>query len=147
MYRLLRASAVFLLLTHVLCGAEKNRDWQAGKVLDSERSRHFAGMVGQSNTSGTVQGGGNYGTYGSNTNTSQTAVYKVYETFVIEGQNHVYLAQQRLRWRWSKPANLTVNGPIKFAVEKRKMFIVDDDDKEHELEIQKRVLRQTPEQR
>src|SRR5713101_1789128 len=76
------------------------------------------------------------------TNTSQTAVYRVYETFLIEGETHAYLAQERLRWRWSKPANLTVNGPVKFAVEKRKLFVIDEDGKEHEMEIVKKVLRQ-----
>jgi hypothetical protein len=50
-----------------------------------------------------------------------------------------------LRWKWSKPANLTVNGPVKFAVEKRKLFVIDEDGKEHEMEIVKKVLRQPAE--
>jgi hypothetical protein len=29
---------------------------------------------------------------------SSTAVYHVYETFVIEGENYVYVARERLRW-------------------------------------------------
>lgn len=120
---------------------EKVRKWQAGKVLDSERSRYFAGTVGSGNTTGSAQTYGGYGTYQGQTNTSQTAVYRVYETFLIEGDTHAYLAQQRLRWRWSKPANLTVNGPVKFAVEKRKLFVIDDDGKEHEMEIIKQVLK------
>jgi hypothetical protein len=62
--------------------AEKQRDWQIGKVLDSQRLRYFAGTVGSVNTSGTAQVNGNYGTYQGNTNTSQTAVYRVYETFL-----------------------------------------------------------------
>ena len=122
--------------------AEKQRDWQTGKVLDSQRSRYFAGTIGSANTTGTAQANGNYGTYQGNTNTSQTAVYRVYETFLIEGETHAYLAQERLRWRWSKPANLTVNGPVKFAVEKRKLFVIDEDGKEHEMEIVKKVLRE-----
>lgn len=125
----------------VAAAAEKQRDWQTGKVLDSQRSRYFAGTIGSTNTTGTAQANGNYGTYQGNTNTSQTAVYRVYETFLIEGETHAYLAQERLRWRWSKPANLTVNGPVKFAIEKRKLFVVDEDGKEHEMEIVKKVLR------
>ena len=42
----------------------------------------------------------------------------------------------------SKPANLTVNGPVKYAVEKRKLYVLDEDGKEHEMEIVKKVLRQ-----
>ena len=134
--------AVFLHTPlHNAVGAEKPRDWQTGKVLDSQRSRYFAGTVGNTNTTGTAQDNGNNGTYQGNTNSSQTAVYRVFETFLIEGETHAYLAQERLKWRWSKSANLTVNGPVKFAVEKRKLFVMDEDGKEHEMEIVKKVLR------
>src|SRR5439155_26535501 len=111
-----------------------------------QRSRYFAATVGNVNTSGTAQANGNYGTYSGNTNSSQTAVYRVYETFMIEGETHAYLGQERLRWRWSKAANLTVNGPVKFAVEKRKLFVIDEDGKEHEMGIVKQILRQPVEQ-
>ena len=121
------------ILVSLAVAAEKERDWQAGTVLDTQRSRYFAGTVGNANTTGTAQTNGNYGTYQGNTSSSQVAVYRVYETFLIEGNTHAYLAQERLRWRWSKAANLTVNGPVKFAVEKRKLFVIDDDGKEHEM--------------
>src|ERR1019366_19629 len=39
-----------------------------------------------------------------------------YQNFLIEGETHAYLARERMRWIWSKPANLTVNGPVKFAI-------------------------------
>ena len=132
---------IFVLTATALFGAEKKRDWQTGKVLDSERSRYFAGTVGSANTTGNAQANGNYGTYQGNTNTSQTAVYRVFETFVIEGETAVYLAQERLKWRWSKAANLTVNGPVKFAIEKRNLYVIDEDGKEHEMEIVKKTLR------
>jgi hypothetical protein len=121
--------------------ADKQRDWQTGKVLDSERNRYFVGTVGNANTTGTAQINGNNGTYQASTTSSQSALYKVYETFLIEGDSYAYLAQERLRWRWSKPANLTVNGPVKYAVEKRKLFVVDEDGKEHEMEIVKKTLK------
>lgn len=132
---------LLLLTTTATFGAEKKRDWQTGKVLDSERSRYFAGKVGSANTTGSAQANGNYGTYQGNTSSSQTAVYRVFETFVIEGETTVYLAQERLRWRWSKAANLTVNGPVKFAIEKRNLYVIDEDGKEHEMEIVKKTLR------
>jgi hypothetical protein len=40
---------------------------------------------------------------------------------------------------WSKPAN-PVNGPVKYAVEKRKLLVMDEDGKEHEMEIVKKIL-------
>ena len=121
-----------------LATADKQRDWQTGKVLDSERSRYFAGTVGGSNTNGTIN---ENGTYSGNTNGSQTAVYRVYETFVIEGDTYVYQAQEHIKWRWSKAANLTVNGSVKYAIEKRKLYVIDDDGKEHEMEILKKTLK------
>ena len=132
-------SAVLVLTLLSICAsAEKQHDWQTGKVLDSERARYYAGTVGGSNTSGTINDNGNYS---GTTNGSQTAVYRVYETFVIEGGTYVYEAQEHIKWRWSKPANLTVNGPVKYAIEKRKLYVIDDDGKEHEMEIVKRTLK------
>jgi hypothetical protein len=136
------AAVLIVLLPAAALSAEKARNWQTGKVLDTERSSYFAGTVGSGNTTGTAQTNGNYGTYQGQTNTSQTAVYRVYQTFAIEGDTHAYVAQERLRWKWSKPANLTVNAPVKFAIEKRKLFVIDDDGKEHEMEIIKQVLKQ-----
>jgi hypothetical protein len=75
----------FATAVSIVAAAEKQRDWQTGKVLDSQRSRYFAGTVGNANTTGTAQANGNYGTYQDNTNTTQTAVYRTYENFVIEG--------------------------------------------------------------
>ncbi len=52
----------------------------------------------------------------------------------------IYVAEERLR-RWSKATNLTVNAPVKFSIEKRKLFAIDDEGKEHKMEIVKQVLK------
>jgi hypothetical protein len=129
---------VITLLAVTPLTAGKERDWRTGKVLDTNRQRYFAGTVGNSNTNGTVDSSGNYH---GNSSGGETAVYRVYESFVIEGDQYVYLAQEHLRWRWSKAANVTVNGPLKYAVEKRKLYVMDEDGKEHEMEIVKKTLR------
>jgi hypothetical protein len=139
-----RRPAIFVCLLFLVFAsasslfAEKQRDWQTGKVLDTNRQRYFAGTIGNSNTNGAVDSNGNYH---GNSSGGETAVYRVFETFVIEGDMMVDLAQERLRWRWSKAANVTVNGPVKYAVEKRKLFVLDEDGKEHEMEIVKKTLR------
>jgi hypothetical protein len=46
--------AALLILANGAMAAEKSRDWQMGKVLDAQRSRHFAGTVGDANTTGSV---------------------------------------------------------------------------------------------
>lgn len=112
--------------------------WQTGIVRDSQRSRYFAGTVGNSNTNGSISDNGNYN---GTTSGSQTAVYRVYQNFVIEGDQYAYFVQEHIKWRWSKPADLTVNGRVKYAVDKRKMYVIDDEGKDHEMEIVKKVLR------
>jgi hypothetical protein len=88
-------AVLFALLPSMAASAEKLRDWQIGKVLDLERSNYFAGTVGSGNTTGTTQANG---TYQGQTNTSQMAVYRVFETFVIEGDTRVSVGQERLRF-------------------------------------------------
>lgn len=46
-----------------------------------------------------------------------------------------------VEWRWSRRAKLTVNGPVKYAVKKCNLFVVDEDGKEHEIEIVKKTLK------
>jgi hypothetical protein len=109
--------------------AAKSLHWQTGKVLDTQRNRYFAGTVGSRSASGTATTTGtataNGGMATGTTTTSgtawgthsSTAVYRIFETFVIEGEDYAYVASERLRWRWSHPANLAINGPVKYAVD------------------------------
>lgn len=136
--RKLKVLLPFMLITCAFAMAAKPRDWQTGTVLDTNRSRYFAGTVGNANAYGNVNSSGSYN--GSATE-SETAIYRVYQNFLIEGDQYVYLAQEHLKWRWSKPADLTVNGKVKYAVVKRKLYCIDDEGKEHEMDIVKKTLR------
>jgi hypothetical protein len=82
----------------------------------------------------------------SGTDQGTGAVYHVSETFLIEGDKYVYMVREHLKWRWSKAASLTVNGPVKYAVERRKLFLMDEDGKEHEMEIVKLTTLRLPDQ-
>lgn len=125
---------VFLafLLTATIAAKQKDRDWQVGKVVNTERLSAYAGQVGDSHT-----------TYGTTTGSS-TAVYQVAQEYTIEVANYIYVAHERLRWRWSEPADLTVNGPVKVAVDlkKKTLYLVGDDGKEHEADIVKKILKE-----
>jgi hypothetical protein len=54
---------------------------------------------------------------------------------------NTYIWTGDLGWRWSKAANVTLNGRVRYAVEKRKLYVMDDEGKEHEIEIIKKTLR------
>ena len=119
----------------------KDRMWQTGKVLDTEKNSYFAGLYGTGDQTGSVSVSGNKGTYSGSSTTTTTAKYRVYQNYVIESEKYVFLTEQRLRWIWSKPARLIVNGPVKFAVEKDKLYIIDEDGKEVETKIVKQILK------
>ncbi len=115
--------------------ASANRNWQLGTVLDSERSQQFAGAIDRP---GIVINGKRW------TNDSKRAVYQTQQTFVIESETHTYTVSEPLGRR-GKPANLTVNGPVRFEIVGTALYLLDDDFKEHKTEIVKKALR-TPEQ-
>ena len=68
------------------------------------------------------------------TNSSQTALNRVYVTFRIEEELYTYLAHEPLRHRWFKPATVRGSGPVKFAVVDDELFMLNKNGKEHEME-------------
>jgi hypothetical protein len=135
------AGLILLLGFSLLAQAEKQLDWQVGILRDSERSRYFAGTVGNADTNGTATANGNTANYHGTTNTSESAVYRVYQEYEIEGDQYVYLAEQHIKWRWSKAADISVNGRVQYAVDKRKLYLVDEQRKVYELQIVKKILK------
>lgn len=121
----------FVLMPLLLSAKERVREWQTGKVLDTERSSQLVGFMANSSE---VTGG------------VQPAVHRKYQTVVIEGATYfkgaayTYQAQKRVGLV-RKPAKLTVNTSVKFAVEKQKLYLIDEDGKEHEMSIIKQTLR------
>jgi hypothetical protein len=63
--RMLAALCVLALGLLPSAQAAKQLDWQTGILRDSERSRYFAGTVGDSNTNGNVNAYGNNANYHS----------------------------------------------------------------------------------
>lgn len=142
MKTLFTARAV-LVLVACLClsapssAAEKKREWQTGKVLDTNRLSSYAGSVGSASGTATSIGDTTYGQVSG----SSRAVYRQYQDYLIEIGDYVYVCSERLRWKWSKPAMLTVNGPVKAAIEKKHLYLLDEDGKEHETTISKKILK------
>ena len=68
-----------------------------------------------------------------------------YQEYWIESDTHVYVAKQRLRWRWSKPAELTVNAPVEFRIKGRKIWIRDELEKVRKMSLVKKILKRRQE--
>ena len=124
-----------IVLTLGLCGyasaGKKARDWQTGKLVDSQRSQILAGSVDRP---GWVLKGKQI------TNDSKQAVYTTQDVFVIEGESLTYTVSEAVA-SGAKPAKVTVNGPIKFAIEDMVLYVTDEAGKEHRTQIMKKVLR------
>lgn len=130
------AALIALLCLSMFVYADiKDRDWKTGKVLDMESERFTT--YGGSTTQGRIN---NDGTYSSSTSRSSWNHNKF--TFAIEGDEYIYVVSHVLSWRWSKEVQLTVNGPIKYAVEKNKLYLIDENDREFKMKIEKKILKE-----
>ena len=79
------------------------------------------------------------GTYHGESTGTSSAIYRVDELYYIKCDGYVYVASQRLRWRWSKPARLVVNKEVQVAIVKDTMYLLDEAGQEYKTSILKRV--------
>jgi hypothetical protein len=158
--------ALSFAATAVAAGEKAQHQWSVGTVLDENRARYFAGMLNNSSSqtteSGTWSGTANSTSVGDSTNTQASGdysgarntstsgtsipVYRVYDNLVIEGEDTVYITSERIRWRWSKGVHVAVNGTIRYYVDGRKLHVMDDDNKEHTIEVVKEIRKVPPAQ-
>lgn len=131
---------LILLCVSAASAKEKERQWQTGRLLDMSRSSGYAGDIGSASGSATTTGDSTCGTASG----SSVAIYRVYETYQIESADYIYVCVEHIKWRWSKPAALTVNGPVQFATEGNHIYIKSEDGSEHETKITKKIAITAP---
>jgi len=129
--------AIAILLGSVMAfGAA--RQWQTGKVLDTEQQKVQAGSTTTYHTSSEKKKKHNGKTdYSEHTTATTNDNVDTYEVYTIQGPERTYVARERLLFPWSKPANVTVGAEVKYTVEGRKLYISDQDQKEHKASIVK----------
>jgi hypothetical protein len=121
--------------------AKHERNWQNGTLLDAQKSRVYLGTYSSTNTYGNANVYGDSATYNSNSSTSRQARYGLEEVEVVDGGDKIYVISRLLRYRWNKEANVTVNAPVKFAIEGNHIYLLDDDGREHKAKIIKKTLK------
>jgi hypothetical protein len=133
-----------LFVAVILCGTmafAATRNWQSGKLLDTEQQKVTEGSTTHYNTDSQKKTNSNGKTnYSQNTTATTTDNTDTYEIYTIEGPEKTYIAREKLLFPWSKPANVTVGSDLKFAIEGRKLIILDEDQKEHKASIVKTSL-------
>src|SRR5436853_7742765 len=103
----------------------KDRDWQEGKLID---------ITSEARTRGSIYNG--------------TGMMVQYEriSYVIDNGKYIYTASHTHRRR-DKPLPLTIKAKVKFAIEKSKFYLMDEDGKEHELRLEKKALKEAPKEK
>lgn len=129
--------AILFLLLAVPSFAATARDWHTGTLLETEQQKVPSGTISHSNTDVTAKDNGDKTQYSGNRTTTTTQDYDTFQIYTVEGSNKVYTAREQLLFPWSKSANITVGEKVKFVVDKNKMYLLDDDGKEHKAKITK----------
>jgi len=135
-----KLAAMFALAAIAGWGGSKERDWQSAKLLDPDRTHYFINEHLASDTSrpGFDTSINNGYTATANAGTATPAVHDYY---IVETQGMVYLAE-RIRLKSSPAAKLAVTRPIKFAVQKDKLYLMNENGDEYQTKIVKQVERE-----
>ena len=134
------AIAIFLVAAMAFAAS---RQWQSGKLLDVEQQKIAEGSsTTHYNTEAQAKTKNGKTNYTRNTTATTTDNTDTYEVYTIQGPERTYIAREKLLFPWSKPANVAVGAELKYAVEGRKLIILDEDQKEHKASIVKTSLNQ-----
>lgn len=132
-----RATILILLAAATGFAASKERAWQNGHLLDRNNNKYLTPVRQAQDITAPAPAIG--GLFDSSANHSTTPT--VYDDYVIEGSDAVYEAEIG-HLPSAKTARLSPLGPVKFAVDKNKLWLVDNDGKEYEARILRLVRKQ-----
>jgi hypothetical protein len=113
-------TVTFTMIALTLVATAKERDWQEGKLIDITSEPYVIGRV--------VNGVGGV---------SQREKIK----YQIDDGKFVYTASHVHRRR-DTALPLTVNAKVKFAIEKSRFYLLDENGEEHELKLEKKALKE-----
>ena len=132
---LLRIATLIALAAGLAPAAAKNRDWQTGTLLDTADNvyfgRAYSRPVDTSMSFGDPRDGSEL-----HVGSRSTAESFVLDQYVVESEQYVYLVQI-MRLKSNKPFALSANTPVKFAVEKKNLWLLDTGGAEHQTTIAK----------
>jgi hypothetical protein len=123
--RRLRCGLLFLVVCSVASLA-KDRAWTTGTLVGSETERGTR-TVGIPSTIGS----------GPMIATLRNDV----TLYTINDGQYLWVVSRRMVRNHDKPLNLTINAPVKFAIEKGDCYLLDDEGKEHKLTVEKKILK------
>ena len=125
---------LFVLI--VAAGKEKDLDWKKGTLAAVESTRELAG-ASATNYPGAP---GGY----APTRSAGRVQYQIRRTYTIQGEaGYTFRVECAPRVRLSlrpRVPNVTVNGPIRYAIAKGKYYMLDEDGKNFEMTVLEKAL-------
>ena len=124
------ALCAVLFFATVAVAKDKPRVWQSGKLLDTSQQHYFSVLSGIKGSSAREE-------------PEDAAILarlsnKNIKFYVVEADDYVYWVSQKLKS--SRPANLVENAPVKFALKKKELFLLDKDNKQIEMDVLKKTF-------
>jgi hypothetical protein len=127
----------------VLCAisgfAAAPRDWKTGTLVETVQKSFSTGggsMAIAQNNSGSYAGAAANAAMASAVAANAPRTWLM-QRFTIEGSGYRYKVKCRIG---KHGPNVTVNGPIKYAMEKGNFYILDEDGKQFEMTVMEKAL-------
>lgn len=120
--------AVMLFCVMAIAKDKAPRNWQTGTLLDmsSEKGTRLSGNYNANN--GVA--------HGSLHQRRDDSSY-----YYIDSGDMIYTVKRTLTSRRDKQLNLTINAPVKFAIENEDVYLMAEDGKEHKLTLESKRLK------
>jgi hypothetical protein len=124
MRRLLYSALVFVVFSAV--SIAKDRVWNTGTLVNAE-TQSGARTVGIPPTIIT----------GPKIKTLRNDV----TFYTIDDGKYVWVVSRHMTKAEDKPLNVTIDAPVKFAIEKKNCYLLDDQGEEHKLTVERKILK------
>ena len=111
----------------------KDRIWQDGNLLDTRSNKYFR-SIETSSDADRAQSSRMF------TDAQTVVTNTIYDRYVVESADAAYLVE-RGRFKSAKPSLLRPNLSIKFAIEKKKIWLLDEEGRELETTILERFAK------
>jgi len=124
MRRLLYRALVFVVFSAV--SVAKDRAWRTGTLVDSQTQRdtRTVGIPPTIITGPKVATLRNDITY-----------------YTIDDGKYRWVVSRRMTKEDDKPLNVTIDAPVKFAIENKHCYLLDDEGEEHKLTLERKTLK------
>jgi len=124
MRRLLNIAFVFVVFSAV--SVAKDRAWKTGTLVNAE-TQSGTRTVGIPPT--------------IITGPKITTLRNDVTFYTIDDGKYVWVVSRHMTKKDDKPLNVTINAPVKFAIEKKACYLLDEQGEEHKLAVERKILK------